>query len=414
MKIKKGGLMSVISAIALAVALTLGLWLGVATARGDEGADEAPITSTKMDEGSTTPPSKSPSARPTPERPAPGSGEDVREGAIVCAPEGGGSIALYTTPWTFDWVFDEDLWQWVETPKEFGETVVSSWPATEEECPAPEPSPEPTPTPTEEPEPEPGDLPVTSDLRVTCLDNGARISLENTTTAWRSYTIVGWIDTDGVEHPLNYETHVQPGEAGYVATDSVPKGTEVRYLTTWWTDTARIQSAPGAILCGSAGGESPSPSPTPTPTKPVEPSPTPTDPPVKPSPSPSPTETVKPTEPPTGQPTTEPSTPVPTPTKEPTKPVEPSPTPTDPPVKPSPSPSPTETVKPTPPPVNPTPTPTKESTKPNTGTKKPKLPKSGVAEASRAVTTPIAIAGITGALLAGVVAVAAFRARRTS
>ena len=378
MNTKKGGLMSVISAIALAVALTLGLWLGVATARGDEGADEAPITSTKMDEGSTTPPSKSPSARPTPERPISNTGEEVTEDSPVCDSKGGGTVTVYTKPWIEDWTFNESSWSWVEVPREFIEPpIVTTRPATDNECPTPtpteEPSPEPTPTPTEEPEPEPseepepGDLPVTSDLNVTCIDGGARISMHNTNDKWHSTTIVGWFDDDGVEHPLNYETDVAPGGTDYVSTTAVPKGSKIGYTIVWsdgvYGEEGRSYQTPaGRLLCGSAGGD---PSPTPTPTKPVDP-----------TPSPSPTETVKPSPEPTVPEPTASATPTPTPapTQEPTKPGTPESSPTTEPTK---APSEQPTAEPTSDKGGGSKDGDKDKGKKGT---KPRLPKSGVSD----------------------------------
>ena len=406
MNTKKGGPLARISATVVALMMLLFGSISVAYGLGGDGdgVDETLVIPAKMDEGSTTPPSKSPSPRPTPPRPAPGSGEDVREDPPVCSPEGGGSIALYTTPWTFDWVFDEDQWQWVETPKEFGETVVSSWPATEGECPTPEPSPTPTPTPTEDPdpepseEPEPGDLPVTSDLNVTCIDGGARISMHNTNDKWHSTTIVGWFDDDGVEHPLNYETDVAPGGTDYVSTTAVPKGSKIGYTIVWsdgvYGEEGRSYQTPaGRLLCGSAGGD---PSPTPTPTKPVDP-----------TPSPSPTETVKPSPEPTVPEPTASATPTPTPapTQEPTKPGTPESSPTTEPTK---APSEQPTAEPTSDKGGGSKDGDKDKGKKGT---KPRLPKSGVSDDDPIV----AIVGAT-VLAAAVSAggLVAWRRRRAS
>ena len=89
---------------------------------------------------------------PSEPKPDPKSGEDVVSSDPVCLPEGGGTVTVSTTPWTQDWVLEDGKWVLGEVV--YGETVETTRPATEQECPTPtKPTAEPTAKPTVKPTP---------------------------------------------------------------------------------------------------------------------------------------------------------------------------------------------------------------------------------------------------------------------
>ena len=87
---------------------------------------------------------------PSEPKPDPKSGEDVVSSDPVCLPEGGGTVTITTTPWTQDWVLEDGKWVLGEIV--YGETVETTRPATEQECPTPtKPTTKPTPSAPAEP-----------------------------------------------------------------------------------------------------------------------------------------------------------------------------------------------------------------------------------------------------------------------
>lgn len=236
------------------ICLTLSGMLGISNASGDEGVEEAPVvvTAQATEESAAEVQGDKPTPDPDP-KPDLKSGEDVVASDPVCRPEGGGTVAITTTSWTQDWVLADG--QWVLGEKVFGQPVETTRPATAEECPAPEPEPSDTSTPTEEP----ADLPVAGDLLVQCAP-GNRISLTHNREGWQATVIVGYVDANGVEVPLNAGDDVFAGSTEYVDIARVPSGTSVGYWTAWLElgdDSVGYVENGGTITCGEPASPTP-------------------------------------------------------------------------------------------------------------------------------------------------------------
>ena len=272
MKNQKRGRMSTLGAIALAIVLALGVWLGANTARGDDledatatmAATERPAESTEepaqeADEQSSevTEPEK---AEVVEEAPPAAEAPDVTEEVVsddVATETSDDSDAAADKA-----AADEKVEQAakVDDKAEAKEAAVGK--TTKKEEPKKTSAPEPKASPS----PSVGGKPTDADLGVSCTDG--LLSVTNAHSSWRLRMHIAYYLVEDEETSIG-RIDLVPGQLRTVDVSMVPAGVSVRWGVSWFSPTDDYVERYGSIDCS----DSPDPDPSPTPTEQPEPRP---------------------------------------------------------------------------------------------------------------------------------------------